>query len=545
MPELKPRDLLARFQRAETDRASWNGLLRDAYRYAAPEFDTGFQGIGSQGNDRRAWLFDSTAVQAVEDSASATQQTLTPSTETFLRIEPTPAAAAALQAQDDQGERQVRVALDELTEKFFEHLNASNFHDLVASVYIQEAVSTGILVMNEGHKGADSAFSFEVVPLYDVYPEASAGSIWRTVWRRLRKTAQEIEPTWPTAELPAGLKRVIAENPCEPVELIDGVVYDWEKDDYAYVVLWRGTDDASLLLQDRQKTSPFLEFRSQVAPGEMLGRGRVLAVLPDIKSLNKTVELVLKNASIAVTGIWQADDDGVLNPATIKLIPGSIIPKAVGSSGLEPLKAPGNFDVSEMLISDLRQRVRLAIVGPELPALERRRDVTATEMDYRAGEVQLLRTPRLLRLWPTIVRMVQRGLDILARRGDEAAKMPGIGRELRVLPVSRMVQMQYLADVMRARSAIAVAGEMFPQSLPRVIDADAACEWMLRRGGGLPEELFTDQASRAQARARDEENASMAQTAELANRAAPMVKALSPAAGPAPAPAPEEVSNDI
>ena len=74
------------------------------------------------------------------------------------------------------------------------------------------------------------------------------------------------------------------------------------------------------------------------APGEGYGRSPVMKALPDIKTANKVVELVLKNASIAVTGIWQADDDGVLNPAAVKLVPGAIIPKAVGSAGLAPLQ---------------------------------------------------------------------------------------------------------------------------------------------------------------------------------------------------------------
>src|SRR3712207_9562090 len=76
-----------------------------------------------------------------------------------------------------------------------------------------------------------------------------------------------------------------------------------------------------------------------------------------IRTANTVVEMVLKNASIAVTGIWQAEDDGVLNPATVRLVPGSIIPKAPGSAGLTPLAAPGNFDIrSEEHTSELQSR---------------------------------------------------------------------------------------------------------------------------------------------------------------------------------------------
>ena len=84
-----------------------------------------------------------------------------------------------------------------------------------------------------------------------------------------------------------------------------------------------------------------------------------MKALPDIKTANKVVELVLKNASIAVTGIWQADDDGVLNPATVELVPGTIIPKAGGSSGLTPLETPGRFDVSEIVLESLLGRTDL------------------------------------------------------------------------------------------------------------------------------------------------------------------------------------------
>ena len=104
-----------------------------------------------------------------------------------------------------------------------------------------------------------------------------------------------------------------------------------------------------------------------------------MKALPDIKTANKVVELVLKNASIAVTGIWQADDDGVLNPATIRLIPGSIIPKAVGSAGLKPLDAPGRFDVSDLVLSDLRDRIRRCLLADRLGQVDQP-GMTATEV---------------------------------------------------------------------------------------------------------------------------------------------------------------------
>jgi len=63
-------------------------------------------------------------------------------------------------------------------------------------------------------------------------------------------------------------------------------------------------DSERVLLAARKSAdSPFINFRWLKAAGETYGRSPVMKSLPDIKTANKVVELILKNASIAVTGI--------------------------------------------------------------------------------------------------------------------------------------------------------------------------------------------------------------------------------------------------
>lgn len=136
---------------------------------------------------------------------------------------------------------------------------------------------------------------------------------------------------------------------------------------YDYMaILFDASNEECILTQAVMPSSPFINFRWLKSPGESYGRSPVMKTLPDIKTANKVVELILKNASISVTGIWQADDDGVLNPANIELKPGTIIPKAVGSQGLRPLEMPGRFDVSELVLSDLRSRIRHSMLTDRL-----------------------------------------------------------------------------------------------------------------------------------------------------------------------------------
>jgi hypothetical protein len=80
-------------------------------------------------------------------------------------------------------------------------------------------------------------------------------------------------------------------------EFIEAVVQ--EKNVWKYYVCSR--KDKAVVVERTLRYNPFIVFRWSVMPGEVYGRGPVLFALPDAKSLNKTKELILKNASMAVS----------------------------------------------------------------------------------------------------------------------------------------------------------------------------------------------------------------------------------------------------
>ena len=112
----------------------------------------------------------------------------------------------------------------------------------------------------------------------------------------------------------------------------------------------------------------------------------------------------------------------MLNPANIKLIPGSIIPKAVGSAGLTPLEAPGRFDVSQLVLDDLRKRIRHALMADALGQIDAPR-MTATEVLERSAEMGRILGATYGRLQSELLTpLIQRGLAIgapLRARGKE------------------------------------------------------------------------------------------------------------------------------
>ncbi|MFN7194794.1 MAG: portal protein, partial [Rhodospirillales bacterium] len=222
----------------------------------------------------------------------------------------------------------------------------------------------------------------------------------------------------------------------------------------------------------------FLCFRWLKAPGEVYGRSPIMKALPDIKTANKVVELVLKNASIAVTGIWQADDDGVLNPANVKLTPGTIIPKAVGSAGLTPLEAPGRFDVSNLVLEDLRGRIRHALLADRLGQIDAPK-MTATEVMERSAEMSRVLGATYGRLQTELLTpLVARALAILRRRGEIPPVLVD-GKIVELQYKSPLARVQAQDDVRNAMLWVQQATALGPEG-QAVIDGAAAARWMAR-----------------------------------------------------------------
>ena len=136
---------------------------------------------------------------------------------------------------------------------------------------------------------------------------------------------------------------------------------DPNKEVYDYVVCVK--DFEQIIFEDQfegQGSNPFITFRWNKASGEVYGRGPVFNAMAAIKTTNLTVELILQNAQMNISGIYTFEDDGVINPDTITLTPGSLIPVAPNSRGLQALPAAGRFDVAQRVLDDMELATRFA-----------------------------------------------------------------------------------------------------------------------------------------------------------------------------------------
>jgi hypothetical protein len=409
--------VFGRFAEARERRQAWEQLWRDCYAYALPMRGHGLSHGGVVGANHAERLFDGTAPDAVEQLASSLLAELTPPWSRWFGLRPGHDVDAA-----DKGE--LAEILDTAAARIQGHFDRSNFAVEIHQCFL-DLVTTGTatLLFEEAPVGCESAFRFTAIPAAEIYLGGDGRGTIDHHFRVTSTTLSELRRRFAGCHQLAAIDGGPANSADRKLELLEAVSTRGSYFDYHAVLPVQGDAVRAPLELARGvfEHPPFLTFRWMKGTGELYGRSPVMTALPDIKTANKVVELILKNASIAATGIWLAEDDGVLNPANIRLVPGSIIPKAAGSAGLTPLQAPGRFDVSELVLGDLRSRIRHTLLADRLAPLNDRR-MTATEVLERSAEMTRLLGAIYGRLQAELLNpLMQRALAILQRRGEVPA----------------------------------------------------------------------------------------------------------------------------
>ena len=392
------------YKRAIDARAPWLNRWDSARRYTMPTSD-----------EDNATLFDSTAADAVDNLAASLYSLITPPESLWMDLVP---------ESDEAPNAEIATAA------FRAHLNDSNFYTTIHQCYLDLVIyGTACLFMAENPIGASSAFSFTAIPMYDIAILPNAVFHTTSMW------ACDVATRFPQWTPPASMRDKMKRDPEMPLKMVQSLIGT----DFVAWLDVGGDIENNIVSTGTFETNPYIIFRWALTSGELYGRSPVMRALPDIKTANKVVELVLKNATIAVSGIWQADDDGVINLNNINLTPGAIIPKAVGSSGLTPLASGADFDVSQIILRDLRDRIRHALLADRLGLLSDK-EMTATEILARNADMMRILGATYGRLLHEFIRpLVDRGLQILSRRGVIDPIILNSDAELKyIAPITKM-----------------------------------------------------------------------------------------------------------
>ena len=480
---------LKKYQKAKAFRENWVPLFEECYEYALPQRESFYYEEAGQRRDEK--IFDETAVVGVQEFASRLQSGIVPNFARWADL------MSGSEVPNDQREA-IDNELDEVTEYVFEVLQNSNFSQEVHESFMDLAVGTGVLCVEEGD--SINPVNFTAIPLPHVVLDTGPDDKIDHVFRERKKIPfDDLSILFPDTVFDQRVQQNMGKD--RETTVLELVCRDYSKRNeeayyhYAFCMTTKTT-----LHQKQMKgvgSNPFICFRWSKCSGEVYGRGPILNALSAIKTTNLTIELILENAQMSISGIYQMEDDGVINPDTINLVPGTIIPKAMGSAGLQPIQAAGRFDVAQLVLNDMRLNIRKALFMDML-ADPNKTPATATEVAERMADLSRRMGSSFGRLQAELVQPVlQRVIYILKKQGR--IELPTVnGREVKVRSVSPLAQAQANQDISSvARFLELVGGAFGPQMMQMLIDSEQTAIFLAKKFG-VPESLIRDEEQRRQ-----------------------------------------------
>lgn len=475
---------LKKYEHAKTQRENFLPLFEECYEYALPQRESFYaESVGQRRDDK---IFDETAVVGVQEFASRLQSGLVPN---FARWADFTAGSEVPAEERDEVNNQ----LDEVTDYVFEVIQNSNFGQEVHESFMDLAVGTGVLCAMEGD--AVNPVMFSAIPLPHVVLDTGPDDQVDHVYRERSVRNSDIPVMYPKASLSDKILQRIKNNPDERTKILEVVCRDYSIANQKAFFFYAIETNTKQIIKEEKYTgigsNPFICFRWSKVSGEIYGRGPLMNALSAIKTTNLTIELILENAQMAISGIYQMDDDGVINPDTINLVPGTVIPKAAGSMGLQPVQAAGSFDVANLVLSDMRLNIKRALYNDMLGNPDKT-PASATEIAERMADLSRRIGSAFGRLQAELVQPVlQRVVYILKKQGR--IELPTMnGREVKVRSVSPLAQAQANQDISSvARFLELVQGRFGPELTNILINSEETAAYLAKKFG-VPDTLIRD-----------------------------------------------------
>ncbi len=471
--------LFKRFSNAKKKRTNWKTTYKEALRFFCPQRDTFDNPVDGAERTNLDSVFDSTGQDALQKAVSTVQSNVIPPQKKFANLILGPIL------KDKGGD--LKTKLDTITDLFFTYLRNSNFDVQAAEMLEDWLIGTGNMLFQKGT--VEKPFNFVATPLDEVYLERGVDGSVGARFREWKVPNHLLEETWPDIKISTELQATLDAQPDGDTCVIESSFKDKVKikvlskdkngkatrkeqiiDGYRYVV--QDAKTKAILVERESKSHPWLNPRYAVSAGEVYGRGPVLTALADNKTLNKTKELILKNAALAISGMWTVVDDGIINLENIVMEPGAKIPVMANPGNpngpsIAPLRSAADFNVAQIILEDLKKAIKsILLVDPlgEIDAPVK----SATEIAYRAQSIAKLLGSAYGRLQCELVApLFERGLFIMEELGIiDLNDFTVDGTNIAIQHVSPLAQAQDQEELSAmSRYAEIISGFFGPQGL--------------------------------------------------------------------------------
>jgi len=480
---------LDKYAKSKANRENWIPVFEECYEYALPNRESFYH--EEPGQRRDELIFDETAVVGVQEFASRLQAGVVPNYSRWADL------AAGSEIPPEEADA-INEQLESVTDYVFDVIQNSNFAQEVHESFMDLAVGTGILAVEEGD--SINPIVCSALPLPQVVLARGPDGKIDYVFRERKKIAfNQLGILYNEEKFPSKIRPKLTSN--EETTVLEVVCRDYSRRNEEVWLHHAIEMTTECLLHSKQLvgvgSNPFICFRWGKCAGEVYGRGPLLNVLAAVKTTNKVIRSILENADMAISGMYQMEDDGVINPETINLVPGTIIPKAMGSRGLEPIRAAGDFNMAQLVLQDQRLNIKRGLFNDMLSD-PNKTPATATEVAERMADLSRRMGSAFGRLQVELVQpFIQRVIYILKKQGR--IELPTVnGREIKIRSVSPLAQAQANQDIGSvARFLEMVGGTFGPETLNVLIDSEETSVWLAKQFG-VPESLIRDPAQRQQ-----------------------------------------------
>lgn len=331
---------MKRFQAALDRRERWNQEFEQAYRFMMPNrlqltesnLRNTSSGEVNRGEARMEEIFDPTGIEALGAFANNLQTSLMPAFKQWAELvanEQMKSLSASFVERfgeiSDATMDSIRLQVFEATKTVFMYFESSRLPQIIHESFIDVGISTGVLFLNEGP--LDNPLQFEAVPANQVIIEGGPQQSLENFWQPMREKGRNLLLRYPKAKLSAKLQQRITRDPEGFIDIIQASLsYPQNPEGFRFYFSVIVQDDTEEIITDWRDQDPYLAFRGMKSPGEIYGRGPAFTALPFVRQLNKISEFMLRALQLQSYPVFQVADTSDINPFTLRIEPGSIIP---------------------------------------------------------------------------------------------------------------------------------------------------------------------------------------------------------------------------
>lgn len=508
--------LQRRLERLKTLRQPHEQVWADCFDHSFPIRGSGIHTKSpldaQQAQDRRSRLLHSVATDAGRTLAAAIVSGAVPSSSVW--------ALLTVSGSDEAG----KSWLDEKGKQLHEEVHASTF-DAAAYECSLDMVGAGWFGLYADVDREMGGLLFEQWPLSQIYAATTkAGGLIDTVFRLYELTAEQCITEFGVENVSGDTIKKGESDKDAMIEMCHAI---YPRSTYVVNArLAKNLPVASCHFEVGTKKEvresgyhemPVIVPRWSVIPASVYAVGPMFDALPDARELNELMRMDKMNAELAISGMWIAKDDGVLNPRAVKVGPRKVI-VANDVDSMKPLSAGGDWQLADARIAQMGGAIRKILMADQLQPQDGPQ-MTAAEVYVRVGMIRQLLGPiygRLQAEW--LAPLVERCFGLMYRAGvfGQAPESLG-GQNLKVKynnPLARAQKMEDVGAIERLNAQLLALSEIKPEAWDN-IDLDAQTRTMAESLGVPRSTLRTPENVIALRDQRQQQQAQQAQQQKL------------------------------